>query len=115
MCFVGLLGSLVLLGTILFFLARVSHQQDRTEEARLDAIENLELYKSEMERTVLLNDRIQKFLIDSLDDGDIWNVELMHKLISQEINRADGDQKLVRKFENIERIFFLLVESIGKH
>ena len=108
MCFVGLLGSLVLLGTILFFLARVSHQQDRTEEARLDAIENLELYKSEMERTVLLNDRIQKFLIDSLDDGDIWNVELMHKLISQEINRADGDQKLVRKFEKYRAYLFFV-------
>ena len=71
-------------------------------------VENLNLYKSETERTVLLNDRIQKFLIDSLDDGDIWNVELMHKLITQELHRADGDKRLVRKFEKYRAYLFFV-------
>ena len=108
MCFVILIGAVIFLSTILFFLARVSHQQEQAENARLEAIENLNLYKSETERTVLLNDRIQKFLIDSLDDGDIWNVELMHKLITQELHRANGDKRLVRKFEKYRAYLFFV-------
>jgi serine/threonine protein kinase len=106
--FVVLLGSLVFLSTILFFLARVSYQQEQAEKARVNAIKNLNLYKSETERTVFLNDRIQKFLIDSLDDGDIWNVELMHKLIVQQIGMAKGDKGLVRKFEKYRAYLFFV-------
>ena len=108
MCFVILIGAVIFLSTILFFLARVSYQQEQAENARLEAVENLNLYKSETERTVLLNDRIQKFLIDSLDDGDIWNVELMHKLITQELYRANGDKRLVRKFEKYRAYLFFV-------
>ena len=108
MCFVILIGAIIFLSTILFFLARVSYQQEQAENARLEAVENLNLYKSETERTVLLNDRIQKFLIDSLDDGDIWNVELMHKLITQELYRANGDKRLVRKFEKYRAYLFFV-------
>ena len=60
MCFLILIGAIIFLSTILFFLARVSYQQEQAENARLEAVENLNLYKSETERTVLLNDRIQK-------------------------------------------------------
>ena len=108
MCFLILIGAIIFLSTILFFLARVSYQQEQAENARLEAVENLNLYKSETERTVLLNDRIQKFLIDSLDDGDIWNVELMHKLITQELYRANGDKRLVRKFEKYRAYLFFV-------
>ena len=107
MCFVILIGAVIFLHNTLF-LARVSHQQEQAENARLEAIENLNLYKLETERTVLLNDRIQKFLIDSLDDGDIWNVELMHKLITQELKRANGDKRLVRKFEKYRAYLFFV-------
>ena len=108
MCLLILIGAIIFLSTILFFLARVSYQQEQAENARLEAVENLNLYKLETERTVLLNDRIQKFLIDSLDDGDIWNVELMHKLITQELHRANGDKRLVRKFEKYRAYLFFV-------
>ena len=107
-CFVLLLGSVLFLSMVLFFLARGAVLQDRTEQARLEAIENLALYQSETELTRQLDDHVQKFLIDSLEDGDIWNVDLMHLMVNRELNREDIDEDLRSKFYRYRAYLFFV-------
>lgn len=106
--FVVLLVAGLFIGMTSYLLARVSAQKERTEAARLEAIQNLDLYRVETERTVLLNSRIQKFLIDSMDDGDIWNVSLMHNLVKQELERSKDDSRLQAKFYKYQAYLFFV-------
>lgn len=106
--FVVLLAAVLFVGMSSYLVARVSAQKERTEAARLEAIQNLDLYRLETERTVLLNSRIQKFLIDSMDDGDIWNVSLMHSLVEQELERSKDDSRWQSKFYKYQAYLFFV-------
>lgn len=88
-----MLFSMVLMAVIAVSLARVSVQRGQALEAKREAVHNLELYKEETKTSQKLYTDVQTFFVNSIMRGDIWNFNLMRRMVNNELQKPDLDGK----------------------
>ncbi|VGO16356.1 Serine/threonine-protein kinase PknD [Pontiella desulfatans] len=113
MVFTLMMFGMVLTVVIAVLLARVSVQRSQALTAKREAIHNLALYKEETKTSQKLYTDVQSFFVNSIMRGDIWNYSLMRRMVNNELQKPDLDEKYRKQLFQMKAYLHFINEEFS--